>query len=88
MKQYLSCITELEVRYVNNSMVRASYLSNDIAVCKEYKGYKLSKARLLVADGTYVGNMADLYLTNETNHKVDGTVEFHCVPGEKCNINK
>lgn len=81
MKQYLSCITELEVRYVNNSMVRASYLSNDIEVCKEYKDFKLSNARLLAADGTFVGNMEELYLTNDTNHRVDGTVEFHCVPG-------
>lgn len=80
MTQELSCITELEVRYINNSFIETNYLLADLKVCEPYKNYTMKVARLMVADGTYEGSMENLYLTN-SSAKTLGSTEFHCIPG-------
>lgn len=53
MQQYLSCISELEVRYLNASLIRTNYIIMDYPICAKYANYTIGPVNLLVADGTY-----------------------------------
>lgn len=86
MTQYLSCIKELEVRYINASFVQASYIKDGSEMCNKYNNYSIISTHLFVAAGDYNGSNKDLYLINDSATSF-GSVDFRCFDGESCNLN-
>lgn len=87
MVQLVSCISELEVRYVNNSVIVGQYFQEKSNTCLKYSNYTPYSSFLIILDVKHTGDDAELYLINDDIKNLS-TAFFRCVPGIICNLNK